>query len=191
MLSIVSLCWKGARLAGWRTSSTFFFFFKNLLYEHGFAIVIFQLQRALQSELLFSTGSPSYLVSCCAQETGFLRGISPGGQTYLLVSPGRWSLRSCGDLPHTEPAFIDPTELLTREIPPSQMKGRRLRGYGDPSWPGRAGSQRLGTQSTRLQVPAGGCCPSPAAGRASPAPVSIISPWIGVQPAASCHIVTI
>lgn len=75
---------------GLESITPFFFFFllfsSNLLYERGFTIVISQLQRALRSELLFSAGSPSYSVSRCAQETGFLQGISPGGQTYFLVS---------------------------------------------------------------------------------------------------------
>lgn len=63
-----------------------FFLFLNLIYESGFAIVISQLQRALQSELLLSAGSPSFGFMLCAGNSAHLQGVGPGGQTSPSVS---------------------------------------------------------------------------------------------------------
>lgn len=177
----------------------FWFRFFNLLCEHGFAIVISWLQRALQSELLFSAGSPSYLISRCAQETGFLQGISPGGQTYLLVSLSPWSLRqealAAAVICHTQNLLsLNAPSCSQGKLPPSQMKG---------TFYGQVGlADSIGHPEHRLQVQTGGRCPSPAAGRMSPARVCVTSPRLlpaaevpplgaGVQLAASYNIVTI
>jgi len=102
------------------TSLVLFCYF-NLLQEHAFAIVISQLQRALQSELLFSVGSPSCSAAGwwgedepCApvhQQQRFLRCV-PESSCLCPMTPSQFSSlshpQSVMSLPLAQTAYTFP-----------------------------------------------------------------------------------
>lgn len=132
------------KVLSWQLGEHYLLFFLNLPYEHGFAIVISQPQRALQSNPLCSTGSPSYLASCCAGNKVPL-GNYPWRPNIPLGLPGPGSSVIC----HTQNLLsLNSLSYSQGKLNLSQMVGRGLQGDGDLLWPGRAGRQHQNIQST-------------------------------------------